>query len=354
VATGLLANAVVLVVNVANAPVNKAVTLLTVGLTVGAWLFDASRSMTLTPAGLRHMQLWRLVLHHFVFGSVGELLFGLIMMHQFRMFERQMGSSKFATFASVSAGISTLVATAAGILLVPSMGLTTTSMGAGTTGSTGAAAAAAVPFGFSGPYGLLFACLAQYVYDVPASYRFKVLGLPLSDKLFLYLVAAQLLLTNAPTSLLAGVAGFVAGCLWRVDSLGMQHWRYPRWLTTLAARYLWPLVASSSSSSSSARARARDGTPHWQPIPGTGIPTVVPQPPGSNSVAAAGIDGGAGALPMQQQQQQQQHGDVVPQVPTEDNIQALTSMGFDRGQAHAILVQTGNNLQLAIHLLLDS
>jgi membrane associated rhomboid family serine protease len=65
------------------------------GVSILATLMNWRHLLALDRQGLQSMQLWRLFTHHFVFNSMGETIFGLILLYQFRLFERQMGSKKF-------------------------------------------------------------------------------------------------------------------------------------------------------------------------------------------------------------------------------------------------------------------
>jgi hypothetical protein len=282
------------------------------------------------------------VTHQFVFGNVGELLFGLIMLHHFRVFERHMGSGKFVTLATSSLCLTALLHVAA-VLVLPQF--TTTTVTPTTTAAASASASTANPLlrsssgiVLSGPYGLLMACLIQYCLDIPVSYRFKLCGVPLSDKLFIYVIATQLFLANAPGSIISSLAGAAAGLLWRMDGLGIQQLRYPGWLASFAQRFIVPLISSTTTTTAANSTAAHD-----------------------NSAATAAV------LQQQQQRQQQQQQQQQQQLqqhqfqqqlqqhqqPSEVDIQALVAMGFDRDHARATLYQTGNDLQLAIHVLLE-
>jgi hypothetical protein len=62
--------------------------------------FDAARLIALTSAPralqlFRRQELWRLLTSSLCFTTPGEALFGLVLLYQFRVFERQLGSSKF-------------------------------------------------------------------------------------------------------------------------------------------------------------------------------------------------------------------------------------------------------------------
>ena len=99
--------------------------------------------------------------HAFAFRNPGELLFGASLLYFYRLFERQWGSAKYASFLAVTCGLAYGLEAAAGAAL-----------------GRGAAAAAA-----SGPFPLLFANLAaNFVLLVPPMHQFAVFGFKMTDK----------------------------------------------------------------------------------------------------------------------------------------------------------------------------
>lgn len=94
---------------------------------------------------------------NFVFQNTGELLFGAGLLYYFRILERQTGSAKFGGYTFVvttlSYGLQTAFQLAYGSKNIP-----------------------------QGPYGFLFASFLQFVFDIPPLRRFRIFGIPLSDK----------------------------------------------------------------------------------------------------------------------------------------------------------------------------
>jgi len=81
-----------------NAPVSKGLMWITAGLSLVVSFTNIRNYVSLnnlSPDITQKFQLWRLLTHHFFFSSPGEMLFGLILIYYFRLFERQMGSAKF-------------------------------------------------------------------------------------------------------------------------------------------------------------------------------------------------------------------------------------------------------------------
>eukprot|EP00808_Paulinella_micropora_P006045 g7657.t1 len=128
------------------------------------------------------LQIHRIFTCHFVFGSVGELLFGCLLLFTFRVFERQFSSKKFAAalffFAMLSSALQILL-----LFLLPHQKQMTP--------------------GFA----FVFALLVQYIRDIPPLTPFKVAGIPLNDKCFVYLLALQLCLVHVPVSLESAASG---------------------------------------------------------------------------------------------------------------------------------------------------
>lgn len=161
----------------------------------------------------------------------------------------------------------------------------------------------------SGPYGLVFALFVQYYFEVPGTYRFRMFGVNVGDKLLTYLLGLQLMGTQFPASLLASLAGIVAGVMYRSDTFPINRLVLPSSLVHLAQRWILPLLQQ----------------------PRHRIPLNV------NSI-----------------NQQRGRPVVPPQHPSpEGAVTALMDMGFSREEAQAAMIQANNDTQLAAALLLD-
>ncbi|KQK10221.1 rhomboid-like protein 20 isoform X2 [Brachypodium distachyon] len=115
------------------------------------------------------LHIWKLITSLFAFSSTPELIFGVALLYYFRVFERQIGSNKYAVFIVFSTTVSVLLQILAlGYLKDPSL----------------------APL-ISGPYGLIFASYVPFFFDIPISTKFCIFGLRLSDKSFIYLAGLQ-------------------------------------------------------------------------------------------------------------------------------------------------------------------
>jgi membrane associated rhomboid family serine protease len=313
-----------------NAPVMKGVMYASAGVSILATLMNWRHLLALDRQGLQSMQLWRLFTHHFVFNSMGETIFGLILLYQFRLFERQMGSKKFGAFTVLSMFVSSLVEIAS--LTLFNRDAVYLERGA----------AAARGLRLSGPFTLIFSLFVQYWRDVPSTYKFRVLGIPFSDKVITYIMAAQLFFVNPPLSTVGGIAGLIAGVMYRMEGLGLHRFRLPGVLTNLARRVFGPLLYSRP-------------PPRGQTRAPVNFNDFMPQNNNNNNRDFEEGQGYRDTLLDAPGHANQFF--VPPQqgiYPTEDNIQALINMGFTREDAARTLTETNNNLQLAINILLDA
>jgi len=231
-----------------------------------------------------------------------ESVLGVVLLYQFRMFERQMGSSKFLAFTCSTWFVNALLSL--GFLVVyPSRG---------------------VP---SGPYALIFSLLVLFYFEVPATYRFRLLGVNAGDKIMTYLLSLQLLGVQLPSSLISGLFGLLAGIAYRSELFPINRLKIPEFLVRFGRRWILPLIQNPQRRSTTINPNA--------------------------------------LRPQQQQQQQQQQ--LRPQnnlfppplqqrfgdPPSESMVTALMDMGFSQEEARAALTQTGNDAQLAAALLLE-
>jgi len=239
----------------------------------------------------QHLQLYRLVIHHFVFANTGEMLFGIIILYYFRLFERQYGSAKFVSFAFTTAILSTMAQI--GILVLGrSFGLT---------------------YASSGPYGLIFALLIPYFNNIPTLTGVSIYGLTLSSKHLTYLLCLQLAWMQSPGSLISAVAGLTAGFLHH--SIGsIQRWMFPKMIRDFCSKYISPILSSS--------------------------------PPSFNISPPSNFQNLTRRNPPNQTPE-------IVEPPSEENIELLIGMGFTRENVVRALTQTRNNVQRATNLLID-
>jgi hypothetical protein len=321
-----------------NAPITKAIFFGTAGLSVLSSVLNWKYWLTLDQNHLQQFQLWRLATHHFIFSSLGEGFLSLLLLYQFRLFERQMGSRKFGSFAFLAFCISSLLEVAG---LVVYTGRTSRSV---TTSSP----SLRPPLSLHGLYGLLFALMVQFWKDVPSTYKWTIRSTRFcfSDKIFNYLIGLQLLLSQPPASLISASAGLIFGVLYRVKGLGLDRFRLPDWVSRFCCKVFLPWLQSrppltyrtpSLPVNTQLQAQSMFNRENGNVESNVRIPLTPSsrQSHNNNNGPATRSQGHSG------------------ESPTEENINVLTSMGFTRQQATLALTQAQNDLQVAIGLLID-
>jgi len=304
-----------------NAPISKGLLVLTGFFSIGASVMRLHNQLDFADLNsiIYSYQPWRLITSHLFFSSPGELLFGLILIYFFRLFERQMGSAKFGGYLTVIFTLSTMVQIAS-YVLIPSARFT------------------------SGPYAFIFACFILYYSEIPSTYRFRIAGISATDKLFTYILGLQLLFSNSPHSMYSALCGILSGIIYKVDPLGLKRFRFPTFVNNFCKKWILPFIQSPRRPQST------------RPIP-------LPQ---SNTGRAAP----AAPNPFQQQQNAFGQGysdQLLPgnspfgfptgraaqAPPSNESIEMLTSMGFSRQAVMDALARCNNNVEMATHILLD-
>jgi hypothetical protein len=271
----------------------------------------------------KYSQYHRILLNELAFTSSTELLFGCMMLYQFRMFERLFGTRKYAAFI-----VSTFALTSALKLLT---GLPVS----------------------QGPYTLIFAQLALYYAKIPQSYSIKVLLLQISDKGFMYLLGLQLLTSSYPSSFYSGLFGLLSGFVYSAVPL-LSKWRFPVFVDRLCSRFLLPLLDAPQQKFSTGGASTRSAF-ITSPRSATGANASLGlQTSRANANAPDNFISGASSSMSGLHRRNVNSDQFTVVQPSEDNIQVLTGMGFERSQAVRALERSGNNLDRATNILLDA
>ncbi|KAJ6749631.1 hypothetical protein OIU85_000281 [Salix viminalis] len=191
-----------------NAPVTKTFVIASSIFTIFSGIKGGPDKLGLSYQDIfRNPRLWKLILSVFAFSSTPEMMFGLCLLYYFRVFERQIGSSKYLVFILFSVIVSLLFEVfAVALLKDPSANLLT-----------------------SGPY---------------VSTQFHVYSIHFSDKSFIYLAGVQLLLSSWKRSILPGICGILAGSLYRLNLFGIRKAKFPEFTSSFFPRLSWPSMGS--------------------------------------------------------------------------------------------------------------
>ncbi|CAN7997084.1 unnamed protein product [Ixodes hexagonus] len=153
-----------------------------------------------------------------------DLVCGSLLIYYFRVFERRYGSHKFASFLLAASVVSTLLELS----------------------SIYALRHFEVPLSLfpSGPYALVFALFVNYFLDIPRVAQSYILGIPVTGKTLTYLLGLQVISTSKETAI-CGLCSLVAGalCRWNVLYLGSLL-RVPWWVGRLCSSSVGRLLRS--------------------------------------------------------------------------------------------------------------
>ncbi|KAI3993984.1 hypothetical protein MKX01_002997 [Papaver californicum] len=282
-----------------NAPVSRAFVLASGLLTIYFGIQGRSSTLGLSYLdGFKKLKIWKLIASVFAFSSTPELMFGLYLLYYFRVFERQIGSNKYSVFILFSVIVSSVFEVLAFTLLKdPTLNILT-----------------------SGPYGLIFSSFVPFYFDIPVSTRFRIFGVSISDKSFIYLAGLQLLFSSWKRSILPGICGILAGSLYRLNILRIRKIKFPAFIASFFSRLSFP-------------------------SPGIAPPTTS----GRNVI---------GNVPSFTGREVQRNNPIAPPAfttePPEESITTLVSMGFDRNTARQALIHARNDINMATNILLES
>jgi len=292
--------------------------------------FNIYLYLNLTRNGLFLLQLWRLLTHHFLFKNSGELIFGLVIIYYFRVFERQMGTRMF---------ISTII----------TMLLISTSL------EIAVLSADLMKLSFEGAYSYIFGFLVLFWFEIPASYRFSILGISSNDKLFLYLFAFQLFYANLPSTGLQALCGLLAGLITQSGKFGTA--KLILYLSNAMNRFLPVPVKSFDTTvviggttplqQPLQPGQQQQQQPFQQPLQPVQQPAQQQQQPFQQPQLPSFHQQPFQFQPAFQQQSQQ------PQLaPSQENVDHLINMGFPRDQAVLALIRNQDHLNGALNSLL--
>lgn len=316
-----------------NAHVTKGVVVTSAVVSLLAGSRGLASSFNLSYQALLRGELWRLLTSSTMFQSSPEIIFGLYLVYFFRVFERQVGSNKYAVFALFSSVVSILVQVCALFTL------------RGVEGDLSLS---------PGPYGLLFACYVPFCFDIPVSTRFCVLSVDLSDKSFVYLAGLQLLLSSWKQSLIPGLSGVLAGFLYRANFLGVRKWKFPDAVANVAGRLFAPLASRPPAANPrrTAGTQVAAGGPEQAPA---GLRMAPRQGPlGPTQGFQDQLLGPERGAPPPIGMGRFLASAPLPPPPSEEAISTLEAMGFDRNAAVQALTQARNDVEMATNLLLGS
>jgi hypothetical protein len=319
-----------------KAPVSKAVIAITtlISLAISATHNGFYLSITSKALFVR-FEYWRILSYQCCFSTAGELVVGLALLYQFRLFERHWGSRKFGTFLVLSYGISAILGCCA-LLLAQGMQRRLD----------------ALPLG---PYGPIFSLLVQWFFDIPVSHSVSLMGIPVSDKSFCYLLAVQLAMTFQPASFVAAGIGTLVGLIYRMSPL--RRLLLPKSVCTLFGKIVLPIIETAPRPA----AQAAHPTNQEREIAGMfendpAMQQAIYGMLAENRRLAGGVDAALHPAPgpaLHRRAAAQPANRQATDTQMRDAMEMLAGMGFaDTARNQRLLAQFGGNVQRVLDELL--
>jgi len=306
-----------------GAPLSKAFSILSVAAFVSCEMFELHTSLDLDFDRIFAFgEIWRFFTCQISFETLGELLFSLgILCPLLRRFEREMSSKKFGTFLFFSVVISSIWET---ILFY------------NFSSSEGNTARA------SGPYSVLGSIIYLYHMYTPRMYPkfFGMLGFHFSEKAFTYAIAFQLCFSAGLATLLPILSGMAAGFVCLHRGLPIQEWELPNWIYNAFHRF-GQIFVDVPMQTHNMHPRRRNA----QNIMHNNIR--------QRLVAENHNRAQFPLLPTRPAAPAPQPTLMTP-PPSEEIVETLTSMGFEREAVLRVLQQCDNNVEVAANRLLNA
>ncbi|KAJ5076259.1 rhomboid protein [Anaeramoeba ignava] len=292
---------------------------------------------------LKKFELYRIFSSQIFFLTPSETLFGVLLLYYFRSFERQMGSSKFILFCFLSF-IQSLILQLAYLVIHPRL------------------------FIPPGPYGIIFSCFVLFYSQIPSTQEFfRFSRFRLTNKIFFYIIGIQILIILSQRSLIPFFSGIIPGLIY-VSAQKIRNINIPVSIQNLGERRILPLIQERSTTS-----RINTNL-HQEQITGENdIQNIFHFDNNGNDNDDNDNQDRRGRRRRNQrnpnlvqrqranltdiinflEQYQPQELDSREQDQTEENIQKLIEMGFEREVAQNALEQAGGNLDIALNHLLN-
>jgi len=295
------------------------------------------------PQVLMSGQIWRLLFNRLTYIHTKDLICSALVIYYFRIFERRMGSRKFASYLFGTCTIATVLEVCT-IMMLSQFEIDYHSGG----------------FLPPGLYGLLFPLYVNYFLDIPKITVSSFAGLPLTGKTVTYILGLQIASTSHAT-LISALCGLVAGILYRKNIFKVQKWLVvPAFVCRACDKMFGWFLHSSEPKYKQMGATLElqrqeqadlleqqyyySRTQEFRQQQGQGYSERLVD----DGVNAEGILG----YFMRNRQGQGQNRPMENLEPSQENIQILVDMGFDQGRAVEALRSSSNDLETATSILL--
>ncbi|KAJ3448494.1 rhomboid protein [Anaeramoeba flamelloides] len=204
-----------------NAPLTKCLFIIVLFFSLSIYVFKIEpTNLALSFFALRNSEWYRLFVSQFYFGSPSEFILGLALLYSWRIQERLIGTRKFAAhFIVVFIQITIL-----NLAFLATIGYN--------------------KFVAPGPYGWIYSGFIFYLDIPPTIHFFKLRGISITDKIFLYMIGAQLFLIPKYASNFCIIAGIIAGITYRSNTLHIKEWEIPEFIINFCSKRILSFIQS--------------------------------------------------------------------------------------------------------------
>ncbi|KAI8869378.1 hypothetical protein GQ42DRAFT_123846, partial [Ramicandelaber brevisporus] len=171
--------------------------------------------LSFDPHLIRDFQLYRLATSQLIVTSSYELFLVGLLLHELRGVERMLGAAKYASI------VFTVMVVFAPLLQVGFLA------GIWYWNQSNQDCAIKVNGLPPGSIVLLTALIVIRCSILPVAYRFRVFGVVFSERIFMYLLLAQLVILRAPLTIVQLSSGVMVGVMYSYNMLYMKRWIFP-------------------------------------------------------------------------------------------------------------------------------
>mmetsp|Transcript_6309 Transcript_6309/g.9438 ORF Transcript_6309/g.9438 Transcript_6309/m.9438 type:complete len:317 (-) Transcript_6309:81-1031(-) len=267
-----------------------------------------------------------LIFSQTIFQSFSDLLCGTVLMHKYRILEKQMGSGKYGSF----------------ILFAASLGGTTIKFFSKSFPNIKIK---------EGPFPLLGALWAYYYAYVPELNIFHSTPIKpedkkyahFSDKSGVYLLALHMMATNGLSTFIPSSFGVAIACLYGASKLPFKKFLLPQFVRKFFSLVFYPFIEQTDHASEARKQMLQRSRRMRRETNRNGQ---------NNHPRRETLLGPGETLSSEFEQILRRRNVELPPPPSEEALEAIISLGFDRQAAVQALRDSNNNIDVAASRLL--
>ena len=263
------------------------------------------------------------------FDNTLTLITGVALLYIFRVFESQWGSKKFGAFLFFGYFLNILLSLAMSVIMEQ---------------------VGEIYNPANGPYFLVAALIVSYNRAIPvqAPSEYKVVGVSLSEKTWVYLVGLQLVLNKGLGSVLPCALGALVGLIYMSNTLSIGDWRVPSLLAKVLSLPFILLPSGEAAAPASTTAVTGAAAAAGSDPAAASSSSATERPAGQRGNRPRGPSFADATA-----QRLNDYAGLGPTPATDEEIDKIMDMnlGFNREEVIAAMQKSGNDVQVAAALL---